>query len=331
MRDAFRFGRVTNDKCNEADDTLPDPNAGCFGPKGVKEVFVDNIYAAYDTKAAWVLTAAAMGVHTTGATSEDISGMNGMWGTPGEQSKWGNSFFRNMVRKGWAPKNIDLPNGKTRLIFERVGLSMPSEVDQQGFKQFMFKSDMCLLYNFDTDVADRSQPRDSDGRRPRVEVSELLKNDHGCCVWMRPRAAITEDWFNKNNVNGELKFDFCGEETVCVRDTDPDAEHFLKCEPGFPLEECCSNMNDAADPGFDFDGDTPAPVPNDCNRLDADHSFLDGNTEDRPTLGGPAETHVIRFSENKDYWLTWFSKAWNIANSNNQNVKKLAPGTGEPT
>jgi hypothetical protein len=52
--------------------------------------------------------------------------------------------------------------------------------------------------------------------------------------------------------------------------------------------------------------------------------------EGTETLGGPAETYAIRFSENRDYWLKWFSKAWTIANSNNQQVYDMKPSSGLP-
>jgi hypothetical protein len=173
-----------------------------------------------------------MGVHTFGATTNSISGQNGMWGSINDQASWGNSFFKNMVRNGWAPVHIDLPNNKKRLVFNRVGLGTPTDTEMQGFKQFMFKSDLCFLYNFDTEVSDRGN------NNQKINALELIKKDHGCCVWMRPRAAITIDWFERNKGDdGKLVFEFCGTETTCqLNEKTGEGEHFLSCSPGFPLQ-----------------------------------------------------------------------------------------------
>lgn len=111
MRDNFFFGRVTKLDCTEAAGTLPNPVAGCKGAHSVEEVFVQNIFGKYDLKAAWKLSGALMGVHTFGGTNKKVTGADGLWGTKKDQRMFSNSFYTNMMYKGWYPHFADVGNG----------------------------------------------------------------------------------------------------------------------------------------------------------------------------------------------------------------------------
>jgi hypothetical protein len=113
---------------------------------------------------------------------------------------------------------------------------------------------------------------------------------------MVPSAAITFEWFqaNKNN-DGKVTFEFCGIDVTCQATVG--GEKLLSCDPPFPFKECCDEV---------FSGGSVT----DCNDLDAAHEFVNGVPSGKLTMGGPAETHVIRFSEDQNYWHKWFRYAW---------------------
>jgi hypothetical protein len=89
----FRAGRVTRTECKEAIGKLPDPEAGCKGPKSVEEVFTKNIFGKLPADIAWRYGAALMGVHSLGGSHKKNSGVDGLWGTALESDLFTNDFY----------------------------------------------------------------------------------------------------------------------------------------------------------------------------------------------------------------------------------------------
>lgn len=77
---------------------MPDPENGC---DGLKDLFVDHIYAAHtDTiddmgglSMAWALTAALSGVHTLGRAEIKNSGYDGWWSDTQNSLKFNNNYY----------------------------------------------------------------------------------------------------------------------------------------------------------------------------------------------------------------------------------------------
>jgi catalase (peroxidase I) len=49
------------------------------------------------------MLASLSGVHTIGSAKKENSGYEGGWGTPQQQSTFDNSYYKNMVARGWGP------------------------------------------------------------------------------------------------------------------------------------------------------------------------------------------------------------------------------------
>lgn len=63
---------------------MPNPEHSCNGKgpgkPGLKQIFVDNIFADYEFP--WTLTTAISGAHTIGRTHQNMSGYDGFWVEP---------------------------------------------------------------------------------------------------------------------------------------------------------------------------------------------------------------------------------------------------------
>lgn len=134
FRDNFRAGRKTNETCNETG-RMPNAEAGCTD---IKTVFIDHLFSGVKSKERfkWKLAAAISGAHTIGQATLNNSGFNGSWSDSDNQDVFNNDYYKSLLLKGWAPKEIDA----THHQWERVDKST------DGAGQMMLSSDMCLAY-----------------------------------------------------------------------------------------------------------------------------------------------------------------------------------------
>jgi catalase (peroxidase I) len=65
------------------------------------------------------LTAAISGGHTIGAAHAENSGFEGTWSDAANQGVFNNDYYKSLILKGWAPKQLDADHTQ----WERVGSS----------------------------------------------------------------------------------------------------------------------------------------------------------------------------------------------------------------
>lgn len=135
FRDKFLAGRATTEQCPFINNRMPDAELGCTD---LQSIFIEHIFA--DTKGKdrnkWKLVAAISGAHTIGQATTANSGFEGKWSDDANQDVFNNDYYKSIINKGWAPKEIDA----THHQWERVDKATGAET------QMMLSSDMCLAY-----------------------------------------------------------------------------------------------------------------------------------------------------------------------------------------
>jgi len=174
FRSKFKYGRVTNSKCESAIGKMPDAERGC---DAVNDTLISNMGLT------WKQSAALMGAHTLGGAFLQNSGYNGRWNTAQSSLKFDNDYYLSLILKGWAPETAIGGNlGKNQWARVDMGAS-----DYQFGHEIMLDTDMCLFHsNYDFPV----QPNNIHASTSRIQ---------GCnCAWTAPDYHL-EAIANNNN------------------------------------------------------------------------------------------------------------------------------------
>jgi len=108
----------------------------------LKSIFIDHIFGKLRNKRfRWKLTAAISGAHTIGQAHKNDSGFEGSWSDAENQGIFNNDYYKSLILKGWAPKEMDADHHQ----WERVDLEGLTEASAAP-TQMMLSSDMCLAY-----------------------------------------------------------------------------------------------------------------------------------------------------------------------------------------
>ena len=99
FRDGFKFGRITNQECDEPKGLMPNPEDGC---KGLVDIFNTHIYS--HTGMPWTMTAAISGAHTIGSAKLVNSGYDGFWSDADSQGFFNNDYYMSILVTGWGPE-----------------------------------------------------------------------------------------------------------------------------------------------------------------------------------------------------------------------------------
>lgn len=203
FRDNFRAGRTTNETCNEAG-RLPDAEAGCTD---LKTVFIDHLFSQIKGKERfkWKLVAAISGAHTIGQANISQSGFNGTWSDAANQDVFNNDYYRSLLLKGWAPKEIDATHHQWERVDKAEGVD----------SQMMLSSDMCLAYLHNSEhdrCVDAKVAAGVPIHRANGQCRGLQKrgdpvnaaNTH-CCAWTNSRA-----FYNTGVLRRGESSDYCG-------------------------------------------------------------------------------------------------------------------------
>ena len=126
----FRYGRQTNEKCDNEIGLMPDAEKGC---NDVEKILGKHIFGKW-ANSYWIAPTLLMGAHTIGRAFKENSGYEGAWTTnPGV---FDNSYYREILTNGWKPVKV----GKGRHQWNTsnaVGTN----------KLMMLNSDICLAWN----------------------------------------------------------------------------------------------------------------------------------------------------------------------------------------
>jgi len=134
FRDNFRAGRQTLETCEDNVGLMPDAEAGCTD---LKSIFIDHIFGKVkNVRHRWKLTAAISGAHTIGQASLNNSGFNGTWSDEANQGVFNNDYYKSLLTKGWAPKEIDEDHHQWKR----------ADLGSSDASQLMLSSDLCLAY-----------------------------------------------------------------------------------------------------------------------------------------------------------------------------------------
>lgn len=134
----FKYGRTSVAECDQsAASLMPNPELGC---DGLKDIFIDHIYAAQGDMA-WNLTAAISGAHTLGSASIENSGYNGFWDHPRESGIFNNAYYKSILLKGWY-QELAVGGNPDKNQFKRID----AEIDDDH-KEMMLSTDMCLAFD----------------------------------------------------------------------------------------------------------------------------------------------------------------------------------------
>jgi catalase (peroxidase I) len=142
FRNAFRYGRETQETCPWAKGRMPNPTDGC---PGLKNVFEDHVFA--DHEKPWTMTAAISGAHTLGGVNQTTSGFNGFWSDSANQGKFNNNYYRSIITKGWIPElAVGGVEGKNQWARSDSGMDLEH-------KEMMLDTDMCLFYTTNRELS----------------------------------------------------------------------------------------------------------------------------------------------------------------------------------
>lgn len=133
LKDTFAFGRVDADICVDSATRLPQDTSCTF----VEDVFLNRMNVS------WTDAVALIGAHTLGRGSVNFSGHEGIWVDDVDRTAvFDKRFYEEMLRRAWIPRNLD-DNG------------LPQDWtwgnNNNGNPRFMLNTDMCLLFDIDTE------------------------------------------------------------------------------------------------------------------------------------------------------------------------------------
>lgn len=183
---------------------MPDAEKGCTD---LQDIFLGHIFAGIRGKDRfkWKLVAAISGAHTIGQATLANSGFNGTWSDDDNQDVFNNDYYKSIITKGWAPKEIDA----THHQWERVDKSNDTD------SQMMLSSDMCLAYlhnsEHDKCVDAKVEAGVSIGRANRMCRGLQKKGEPvnaattHCCAWTNSRALFNTGVLRKGETS-----DYCG-------------------------------------------------------------------------------------------------------------------------
>jgi hypothetical protein len=158
FQDTFKWGRRTAETCPNSGGILPNPEGSCTD---VDRVFIQNL--GLD----WRGAAALSGAHSLGRAHPTSSGYSGYWSSPLERRGFNNSYFVNLVTRGWIPEpSVNGNVGKNQ--WRRADLGATAEPDE-----LMLNTDLCLA--FDGDEAGVGVPGEM-----------LAAGQTQCCAWLTP-------------------------------------------------------------------------------------------------------------------------------------------------
>jgi len=115
---------------------MPNAENGCTD---LKNTFIDHVFGGIARESArWRLVTALSGAHTIGRANLENSGFDGPWSDEDNQHIFNNDYYKSLVMKGWAPKEMD----ESHHQWERVDSTDKTKTSNQ----MMLNSDICLAY-----------------------------------------------------------------------------------------------------------------------------------------------------------------------------------------
>mmetsp|Transcript_116529 Transcript_116529/g.201311 ORF Transcript_116529/g.201311 Transcript_116529/m.201311 type:complete len:509 (-) Transcript_116529:161-1687(-) len=161
FRSKFKYGRVTNSKCESAIGKMPDAERGC---DAVQDTMLSNMGLS------WNQSAALMGAHTIGQASLTRSGYDGRWVTAASSLRFDNDYYMSIILKGWAPQpKVGGRPAKNQWKRVDIGVNHYSKGTEM-----MLDSDMCLYHSpYDHQVVPNP-------------LHASISGTQGCnCAWVR--------------------------------------------------------------------------------------------------------------------------------------------------
>lgn len=273
FRDNFKSGRETTEKCDWNVGFMPDAEAGC---RDLNEIFHNHIYK-YQWGDKKEFTSAIMGAHTIGSAKIENSGYQGSWSEPSQMAVFDNTYYKNILIKGWGPQ-LAVGGNVNKNQWARIDKGA-ADADQYHI-EMMLNTDLCLAYDNNFRHAECMDEHDDNNRRCKKFQklgSHIEATAGNCCAWTNANPLIKRGIIKRDDK------EICGHETTTNRRGRVNNMRF-----GHIRDSCCVG--------------------------EAEDSYGDCDSAAWPK--GRYFRNVLDYAASEKNWLRMFSRAWIVATEN---------------